>query len=216
MSKIAICFSGLPRLSQLTVTKWQQFISEYDIDVFVHTWHEPETVRSQTVSYIAEAFKPKQLVIENSKQFNTARYNERIWPYKSQPKNVLSLWYSVKQSIELALNWDQYDIICRARFDWWCESIVLNKFDGLTVPDDPGLCNHHFTYKNKRYLAHNDQFGYGPPDVMKIYGSTVDRIPWLYSDDGVDFCNELFLTATLISNNVPIFYQQNMNYRIVK
>jgi len=126
------------------------------------------------------------------------------------------MWYSIKRSVELALNWDQYDIVCRARFDWWCESIELETHSGLTVPDDPGLGGHHFTYRGVHFIAHNDQFGYGPPDVMQTYATTFDRIPWLYSDDGVDFCSELFLTANMISYNIPVAYQMNMNYRIVK
>ncbi len=216
MSRVAVCFAGLPRLNRSTVAKWQQFISKYNADVFVHTWQENNAVRSQIVKNIAESFEPKQLLIEPTKQFNTARFNERIWPHRSQPRNVISMWYSIKRSIELALDWEQYDIVCRARFDWWCEHIEIEINDGLTVPDDPGLSGHHFRYKGDHYIAHNDQFGYGPVDVMQAYSTTFDRIPWLYSDDGVDFCSELFLTANMISYNIPITYQMNMNYRIVK
>jgi hypothetical protein len=216
MPRVAVCFAGLPRLQQSTVAKWQQFITDYSADVFVHTWQEPSSIRSQTVAKIAESFEPKQLLIEPVKQFNTARFNERIWPHRSQPGNVISMWYSIKRSIGLALDWDQYDIVCRARFDWWCESIELENNDGLTVPDDPGLSGHHFTYRGAHFIAHNDQFGYGSPDVMQAYATTFDRIPWLYSDDGVDFCSELFLTANMISYNIPVAYQTNMNYRIIK
>jgi hypothetical protein len=216
MPRVAVCFAGLPRLNHATVVKWQQFINKYNADVFVHTWQETTAIRPQIVNHIAEAFAPKQLIIEPVRQFNTARFSTRIWPHRSQPGNVLSMWYSISRSVGAALNWDQYDIVCRARFDWWCDSIELTDCTGLTVPDDPGLSGHHFTYKGEHYIAHNDQFGYGSADVMQTYASTYDRIPWLYSDDGVDFCSELFLTANMISYNIPVTYQQNMNYRIVK
>lgn len=108
-----------------------------------------------------------------------------------------------------------YDIICRARFDWWFGGLVLEHNAGLTVPDDPGLSGHRFTYRGQHYIGHNDQFGYGNRSVMQKYLETFDRIPWLYSDD-VDFCSELFLTANMISNNIPVTYQMGINYRIVK
>lgn len=217
MLRVAVCFAGLPRLNQSTVPKWQQFISRYNADVFVHSWQEPTADKSRIVQQISAEFAPRQLCIEPIKTFNTARFTERIWPHRSQPSNVLSMWYSIKNSIKLCTDWaDDYDIVCRARFDWWCDNIQLEPTDGVTVPDDPGLSGHHFTYNNTQYVGHNDQFGYGSHTAMQAYASTHDRIPWLYSDNGVDFCSELFLTANLISYNIPVTYQTNMTYRIVK
>lgn len=221
MPKIAICFAGLPRLNPVTIPLWQQFVASNDADVFVHAWLEPGADRDRLTNQICNLFSPRQLMIEPTKSFNTARFNERVWPHRSNPSNVLSMWYSIKQSISLCLDWQSaantdYDIICRARFDWWCSSIVLENNAGLTVPDDPGLSGHNFTYQKQPYVGHNDQFGYGNADVMRDYGTTYDRIPWLYSDDGVDFCSELFLTANMISKNIPVTFQMNMDYRILK
>lgn len=221
MARIAVCFAGLPRLNPLTVPLWQRFISDNRADVFVHTWLDPTQDRTRLSMQISELFQPKQLLMEPVRRFNTARFSERIWPHRSQPGNVLSMWYSIKSSIDLCMDWqddtgEDYDIICRARFDWWFNGLQLETNDGLTVPDDPGLSGHRFTYQGRPYIAHNDQLGYGSRTVMEKYSQTFDRIPWLYSDDGVDFCSELFLTANMISNNIPVTYQMGINYRIVK
>ena len=221
MSKVAVCFAGLPRLHATTVPLWERFISCYNADVFVHTWLEPTAIRDQVVEKICKHFAPKQLMLEPAKLFNIARYNERIWPHRSHPGNVISMWHSIKSSIGLCTAWQSatnsnYDIICRARFDWWCPNLILEQNENLTVPDDPGLSGHNFTYKGTPYVGHNDQFGYGNTKIMQEYAATVDRIPWLYSDDGVDFCSELFLTANMISKKIPVHYQLGLNYRILK
>lgn len=221
MGRVAVCFAGLPRLNQLTMPLWQKFISDNRADVFIHTWLESSQVRDHLSMQICELLQPKQLLIEPIKKFNTARFSERIWPHRSQPSNVLSMWYSIKKSIGLCMDWqdavgEDYDVICRARFDWWFKEINLESNTGLTVPDDPGLSGHRFKYQGTPYIAHNDQFGYGNRTVMQHYSETFDRIPWLYSDDGVDFCSELFLTANMISRGIPVNYQMGMEYRILK
>lgn len=221
MVRVAVCFAGLPRLNPLTISGWKSFISDTQADVFIHTWLEPNQDRDRMSMQICEQLQPKQLFMEPIRRFNTARFTERIWPHRSQPSNVLSMWYSIKNSLQLCMDWQDaigldYDIICRARFDWWFNGLSLEINGGLTVPDDPGLSGHRFTYQGRPYVGHNDQFGYGERSVMERYSETFDRIPWLYSDDGVDFCSELFLTANMISHNIPVTYQTGINYRIMK
>ena len=188
--KVALCFAGLPRLTHQTEKTWKNFICKYNADVYVHTWIIDENYRNTITKNIIESIHPKQFILEPVKQFDISKYNERIWPYRSHPFNVLSMWYSIKEVIDLCSQ--SYDIICRARFDWLCPNLELIDSIGLTVPDDPGLNNHHFTYNNQQYIGHNDQFGYGTPEIMKIYANTFNRIPQLYNN-GVDFCSELFL-----------------------
>lgn len=221
MARIALCFAGLPRFTPITMPLWQQFIADNDADVFIHTWLDPDANREMLSRQACELLSPKQLLIENPRRFATGMFVDRIWAYRSDPRNVLSMWYSIKRSIELCMDWQDatgtdYDVICRARFDWWCDRIDIQVKDGLTVPDDPGLGGHHFTYQGKPYIGHNDQFGYGNRQVMEQYSKTFDRIPWLYTDDGVDFCSELFLTSNMISQHIPVTFQMGMNYRIVK
>ena len=88
--------------------------------------------------------------------------------------------------------------------------------DAITVPDDPGLIGHRFKYRYVTHTAHNDQFGYGKSEHMVIYADTFNQIPTLYAHEWVDFCSELFLTSNLMNHNIPIYYQKNLNYRILK
>ena len=220
---VAVCFAGLPRLLSSTMPNWRAFKEKYSADVFVHTWEDPAINNERLRKTMSEMIEPTLMMIEPPRKINFDLYkdSDRIWPYRSSPVNVLSMWYSISKSIGLCDAWSQeknktYDIVCRARFDWWCEDIILENNPGLTVPDDPGLCGHRFTYKTQPFIAHNDQFGYGRPYVMREYAKTFDRVPWLFIEDGVDFCSELFLTANMLSQNIPVTYQKNMKYRIMK
>jgi hypothetical protein len=218
---VAVCFAGIPRLLPDTLPQWQKFVEEYDADVFIHAWQTSDHTNGRMRTQLLSTLNPKQLIIEPQREFNIDLYGDkgRIWPYRSSPTTISSMWYSISQSIKLSEDWSQhtgkpYDIVCRARFDWWCEHIVLEQRPGLTVPDDPGLRGHRFTYRGQYFIAHNDQFGYGSADVMHEYSLTLQRIPMLFIEDGVDFCSELFLTANMIKQNIPVTYQTDMNYRI--
>ena len=101
--------------------------------------------------------------------------------------------------------------------DWHCVNLELyQNNDAITVPDDPGLSGHLFKYRHVTHTAHNDQFGYGKPEHMAIYADTFNQIPRLYMDEWVGFCSELFLTSNLMGNDIPISYQKNLTYRILK
>jgi hypothetical protein len=221
VAKVALCFAGLPRLSAISNQSWHRLIAQHDTDVFVHTWADDiphiQTVRQD----ISAAFDPRVAHIELRRDFDTSLYTDRIWAYRSDPKNVISMWYSIAQSIGLADEYArqhgiEYDYVCRARFDWWCERFSLEPFDGLTVPDDPGLGGHNFTHRGIWYVAHNDQFGYGSMYVMRDYAETFHRIPWLYDNDGVDFCSELLLTTNMLTKKIPVRLQKGMRYRMVR
>ena len=220
--KVAVCFAGLPRLIPETEKTWRDFIERYDADVFVHTWLLDGVSRELTNKHVINVLSPKQLLTEPARNINTSLYRTRIYPHRSEPKNVLSMWCSIKESINLCLNYSKetgtrYDIICRARMDWWCNNLELYQNDNaITVPDDPGLGGHRFKYKGLEYIAHNDQFGYGKPEHMALYADTFNQIPFLYAIEYVDFCSELYLTSNLLSYNVPIEYQKGLSYRILR
>ena len=218
MSTLALCFAGLPRITDTSTASWRRLIDQHDTDIFVHAWAtDAELVRN----WIGATYAPVEMIVDAPQQFDTSRYVNRIWAYRSEPRNVLSMWYSIAQSLTLADRYAHaqrktYDYVARARFDWHCDQFMLEPYDGLTVPDDPGLCNHHFQHRGQWYVAHNDQFGYGSMHVMRDYGETFSRIPWLYSADGIDFCSELFLTTNMITKRIPVKLQQGMRYRMVR
>ena len=216
--KLALCFAGLPRITDVSTASWRRLIAQHDTDVFVHAWsNDIETTRN----WLSGTYAPVQMMIEQQRQFDTSMYTSRIWAYRSEPRNVLSMWYSIGQSLAMAdrYAWQQrktYDYVARARFDWHCDQFTLEPFEGLTVPDDLGLCNHHFQHRGQWHVAHNDQFGYGSMHVMRDYGETFSRIPWLYAVDSIDFCSELFLTTNMMTKQIPVKLQKGMRYRMVR
>ena len=218
MATLALCFAGLPRLTSVSTESWRRLIDQHDTDMFVHAWSDQQELAR---NWISSVYAPTEMIIESQRDFDTSLYKDRIWAYRSQPRNVLSMWYSIGQSLQLADRhaWKQrktYDYVARARFDWHCDQFTLEPFDGLTVPDDPGLSGHNFQHRGTWYVAHNDQFGYGSMSVMRDYGETFSRIPWLYSADSVDFCSELFLTTNMMTKRIPVKLQKGMRYRMVR
>lgn len=219
MPRLALCFAGLPRITNTSTESWRRLIAQHDTDVFVHAWDlgQPETVKND----VSATYAPVEMIVESQRLFETLPYKERIWAYRSEPRNVLSMWYSIGQAIGLAdrharQHGKTYDFVARARFDWWCDRFALEPFDGLTVPDDPGLSGHNFQYRGQWHVAHNDQFGYGTMDVMRDYAETGSRIQWLYTAERIDFCSELFLTTNMMNKRIPVRQQKGMRYRMVR
>jgi len=219
MASLALCFAGLPRLTNVSTESWRRLIAQHDTDIFVHAWDlgQPEMVRNM----VGAAYAPREMMVESQRAFDTSPYTERIWAYRSEPRNVLSMWYSIGQALGLAdrhakQQGKTYDYVARARFDWHCDRFMLEPFEGLTVPDDPGLGNHNFLYRDQWLVAHNDQFGYGSMQVMRDYAETFHRIPWLYTAERIDFCSELFLTTNMLNKRIPVRLQKGMRYRMVR
>lgn len=219
MPSLALCFAGLPRITTTSTESWRRLISAFDTDVFVHAWDMgmPEMVRNM----LSSTYAPVSMVVESQRTFDTSPYTERIWAYRSEPRNVLSMWYSISRSLRLADEHAMhagrsYDFVARARFDWHCDRFELEPFDGLTVPDDPGLNGHNFQYRGSWHVAHNDQFGYGSMEVMRDYAETFHRIPWLYAAERIGFCSELFLTTNMMNKRIPVRLQKGMRYRMVR
>lgn len=203
--KVAVCFSGLPRFVRETYPYWQRCLFEpYDCDVFVHTWKTDFCVEN-----IFSLYKPVALTCENPKTYDVSLYTERIWAYRTVPQNQIAQYTGIKKAIGLALDYQatktiNYDIVIRARFDWFLEKVDLEINDCVNLAHTPGLNGHRFQFLNQSHLGVNDQFGYGSPATMQIYSALVDNLPTLYSDYGVDFCGELFLKSHLLLNNVEV------------
>ena len=84
--KVAICFAGLPYYVKQNQRYWQQVIEEYDADVYASLWDEENVYQEgDTVKSFYEAYKPKELEVENQKAFDRsfASVNEE---YESSPK----------------------------------------------------------------------------------------------------------------------------------
>jgi hypothetical protein len=204
--RVALCFSGLPRFVFETHSYWKQCILDpYTPDVFIHSW--------QTLEFDPRNFwslyHPKILAWEQPKQYDVSLYTERIWAYRTVPQNQVAQYTGIQKAIGLAIEYQtqfdfEYDIIVRARFDWFLKKIDFEKNNCVNVAHTPGLKGHRFKFLSQEHLGISDQFAYGNSSVMKTYAQLVDWLPTLYQEYKVDFCGELFLKSHLLLHNTPV------------
>ena len=165
--KVAVCFSGLPRFSPAQLDLWyERVIRPYNAQVFVHTWCPPGTPCDGIFASLRPNIIPRMMSVQPITEFDTSIYTDRVWPHRSSPQNVISMWYSVQRSIALALahaedqHWE-WDIIIRARWDWQLDQFSIVNDGRLHVPNNPQLAGHVFNWRGEQKTAHNDQFAYG-------------------------------------------------------
>lgn len=207
--KVALCFSGLPRYVIQTWSYWKQSVLDvYMPDVFVHTWcdsDQSETLKSQLFSLYA----PVSCVVSPPQPQDVSIYKERIWPHRTTPEGVLSQWFSVKHSLQQRkqhelLKGFTYDVVIRARFDWYLQKVDLEINDAWNIAHTPTLAGHKFKFRGQLLVGVNDQFGYGSSHTADVVSELFDQIPHLYQNEQVDFCSELFLKAHLCVNHIQI------------
>jgi hypothetical protein len=207
--KVALCFSGMPRYVAQTYNYWRKCLLDvYAPDVFVHTWcdqDQADSLKSQLFSQYA----PVSCVVQPEIPQDVSIYKERIWPHRTTPAGVLSQWYSVKHALQQrkqheVLRGFTYDVVIRARFDWFLEQVSLEQNDAWNIAHTPTLAGHKFTLRGQPLVGINDQFGYGASHTADVVSELFDHIPNLYQNEQVDFCSELFLKAHMHMNNIEI------------
>lgn len=211
--RVALCFSGLPRFIEQTHVYWKNSILDpYGPDVFVHCWksgsdHEDKLTETQ----ITNLYQPKLFQHAHVPQFNVASYVERIWPHRITPQNQFSQFTGIKRSQQLRQQWEQqhnfvYDVVIRARFDWYLRHVQLEINHNVNVAHTPTLAGHvfHFHGLGLDLVGINDQFAYGSSKTMTMYGKLVDNIPYLYHHHKIDFCGELFLKAHMEYHRITV------------
>lgn len=211
--KVAICFSGLPRFVEQTHAYWKRSIlAPYQPDVFVHCWKSGAQEKDDLVTrQITHLYKPKLFQFQNIPQFDTASYVERIWPHRITPQGQFSQFTGIKRSQQLRQTWERmhnftYDVVVRARFDWYLAQVQFEINHFVNVAATPTLCGHvfHFHGLGLDLVGINDQFAYGSSQTMNTYSQLVDNIPYLYHHHKIDFCGELFLKAHLEYHRVQV------------
>lgn len=207
--KVALCFGGLPRYVLQTYAYWQScLLDPYVPDVFVHTWcdHTPSHVLQDQ---ILSLYNPLSCVVESPRSMPVEIYKDRIWPHRTTPTGVLSQWYSVQQSQRARQSYEKlnnfkYDVVIRARFDWFLEKVDLQINSAWNIAHTPTLNGHRFMLRGEGLTGINDQFGYGSSHTADVVADLFDQIPNLYQNENVDFCSELFLKAHLHLNQVQV------------
>lgn len=204
--RVALCFSGLPRFVFETHRYWKHCLLDvYKPDVFIHTWQTTEFDPNNFWSL----YNPRVLTWETPKQYDVSLYKERIWAYRTVPQNQVAQYTGIKRAIQSALEYQnalgfEYDVIIRARFDWFLAHVDLELNSCVNVAHTPGLNGHRFKFMGEEHLGISDQFAYGSAKTMAVYSQLVDNMPLLYTDYGVDFCGELFLKSHLLLNNIEV------------
>lgn len=208
--KVAVCFSGLPRFIQECAPYWRNcLLQPYDCDVFVHTWSQHCVQDAHTCNLIQQLYAPVRYQIEQVPKFDVSSYTHRIWPHRVSPQAQFSQFEGIRRAQHMRqmheyVRGAKYDVVIRARFDWYLEKIKFTHNPCVNVARTPTLDGHTFTYDSVPLVGINDQFAYGTSRVMDVYATIVDNMPNLYHHHGVDFCGELFLRAHLHEHDVCI------------
>lgn len=208
--KVAVCFSGLPRFVQECAAYWRHCLLEpYDCDVFVHVWKSSPASDHTHAQLINQFYSPTIMVQDHTPQFDVSSYTQRVWPHRVTPQAQFSQFEGIKRAQQLRQrselhNGRKYDVVIRARFDWYLHEVLFEHNTCVNVARTPTLDGHHFTYDHVPLVGISDQFAYGSSHVMDVYAQIVDNMPSLYHNHGVDFCGELFLRAHLHEHNVCI------------
>ena len=93
--KIALCLSGQPRVVEVGFQKLNETILQHnDVDVFIHTWFDPENLSTQSVipgreghhlspnalNVLQELYKPKMMMVEKPKTWGrTFEYPQKTF-----------------------------------------------------------------------------------------------------------------------------------------
>jgi hypothetical protein len=210
--KIALCLSGLTRLSVTSAASWGRIIGKYNPDVYIHTWDD-NNQSFEILEALTWTFNPKNVQIDPLPIIDTTFYPDRHWPYIDVYRS-LCMWQSISSAYYMAMQ-SSYDIIIRGRMDWYVEDLQIELFDGLTIPYDTDKIVLRFMYKGIDMHGFNDHFAYGPQKYMDFYVKTLEEIPVLYSQEGVDYCPENFLAANLTKHRVPLMLQK-MKHKLIR
>ncbi len=208
--KVAVCFSGLPRFIQECAPYWRKCLFEpYDCDVFVHTWRQGVSQDAHTYNLIQHAYAPVRMCMEPVPEFDVSEYTHRIWPHRVTPQAQFSQFEGIRRAQQLRqiqehVQGHKYDVVIRARFDWFLAHVDLEINPCVNVARTPTLDGHKFTYDDVPLVGISDQFAYGTSETMDVYANIVNNMRSLYVNHGVDYCGELFLRAHLHENSVCI------------
>jgi len=206
--KIALALSGLPRIFPISAASWGRICGKYSPDVYIHTWEDPYSPTEALRNQLGWVFKSHEICIEPIPNIDITPYPDRHWPYINVDRS-LSMWTGISRAHAMVTNSGiQYDIIIRGRMDFHVHALEIVDFPGVVLPYDTDKLPLKFSYRGVEMHGFNDHFAYGPPEFMHKYVSTLEEIPILYRDDGVDYCPENFLAANLYKKNVPVMLQQ--------
>lgn len=187
--KVAVSFSGLPRMFPAALSCWERLISRYQADVYMHLWNQD----SSSVSILLDRFNPVSYLVEQFREFDGIdHYRERA--VSSDPYRVFSMWTSIRESMWLIeRRGKRYDRVVRARLDVAFDDMDFLDCHGVVIPGKPAEI---YEFNGNRYPGWHDMMAYGDQDSMVTYSNTLLEIPAIYSE-GSPFFSEFFLSTHL-------------------
>lgn len=205
--KIAVCISGFLRIFKETYNNHNHhlfsILRQYgDVDFFVHTWDRVDCNSNieELEKSIKSLWNPVSYVIEPYFEFDTSKYQRHY----GRCNNVISMFYKIKQSFNLAQSHDEYDLFVRLRTDHLFLSgpqqgdlTLANKSNTLIFP------------KSNINTGVNDQFGIGNKKVIENYASTFDNIEKYYNE-GLSITPEHIFSHHLNQVSQKIFISNNV------
>jgi len=197
--KIALCLTGQPRcyvqgFSYIS----KNLLSQYDVDVFIHTWYNPEVNYEE----LLDLYLPKSYTIDDPLTRQFANKYTRISNPRFPAYNTLSSFFSVFNSIFLKKKYElsngiRYDAVVRCRFDMalnFVPDFNTMEPDILYVPDDLMSIGNELI---------SDHFAYGDTDVMDKYSTTFINSDSLYNN-GVVMNSEEMCSANIKFNELKV------------
>lgn len=220
--RIAVCFSGQTRcFKKCAESLTKHLLQPLKPDVFFHFWDTSKMVSPQMAAAwydsqeplkwgdlspheeenIFKTLDPKLWRIEPQVYFDDSKYRNGCTPTNSRMQaksfqNVISMYYSIKRANELKCDVEglfdkEYDVVIRCRTDL--------KFTGQLNPNDLRDCIRKrciYVPDVDGYGGLNDQFAFGPSDLMDVYSYCYDYLP-IYFDNGGNIHPETILRTTL-------------------
>ena len=208
--KIALCLSGQPRNIEIGFNKLKSTILDTnDVDVFVHTWYDPNNLSTRSVipgrennivsqdadKKILDLYQPKSYRIEKPKNWRnrtlefTDECFEKCWSWGKEcgvdlAKEYLvdavhSMWYSIMISNQLR---EEYSLNNNVEYDF----VIRNRFDyGPHVKLDFSnldISDDVIVYQelNQPMGMISDWFNMGKPNAMNIFSSIYNHIGQLH------------------------------------
>lgn len=193
--KVALFFAGQPRYLDEGYEKiYDNILSKYDVDCFVHTWWDESLsgkklefypkltygrnyyYKEDTLETIMSLYKPKAMVYQKQKEFDIYPGNYAL----SNPLSAYSQWYSVFKSNELRRQYSKdsdttYDLVIRCRFD-----SLINKMDIelKELLSNDNLYTQTMYCDGKHYAT--DQFAISSPKIMDTYCNLYNKLHEYY------------------------------------
>lgn len=211
--KAALCISGHLRtfLDNYKSVK-ENILDRLNCDVFIHTWetlgmsyrftdgnlHFTET--RNLVERIHQLYKPKQIVIEKTKNFTiTPLMRQRLIDGRDIP-GIIGMYYKIEQCNNLKREYEQnggfiYDCVIRFRGDLWVEQPI-------PINDSTNL-HHVFLPMYGNFGGACDQFAFGSSAMMDKYSSLYSNLDNLMRA-GAPMHPERLLQFHLDQQKVPI------------